>query len=207
VSGVPRVFPSFQDARGTEYKLTFQQRFSNDQLLFHAVDDTSRHLCLKIVYGQYGEEVHRVLGDAKMAPDLFGVSRVEGGPTMIVMNMLDESWQTLYTFAQRNSRWTAEGVKSAIRKRLEEILMKLEGEGFVHGDFRANNIMVKPGEEGSAMVIDFDWAGKGGQVHYPLDCNHSGIRWPGEAGSAISLSHDRAMLETQWEFLSNPHFR
>jgi aminoglycoside phosphotransferase (APT) family kinase protein len=53
---------------------------------------------------------------------------------------------TVY-LALRNSRWEVDEVKSTIYKLLEGIPTKLKGEGFVHGDFRANNIMVKPGEE------------------------------------------------------------
>ena len=33
-------------------------------------------------------------------------------------------------------------------------------------------------------VIDFDWAGKAGQVHYLAEQNTE-IQWPGEAGGPI----------------------
>jgi hypothetical protein len=201
VSGVPRVFPSFRDAGGMEHSLTFLPRPSNKLLIFKAVGDMSQEYCVKIVYRPYGEEVHQILGREEMAPDLFSVSHIKNGPTMIVMKMLDESWQTLYDFAQTNPRWTTNGVQSIIRKRLEAILVTLERGGFVHGDFRANNIMVKSGEEESVMVVDFDWAGKDGKVHYPLDRNHTEINWPGGAGSEIRLGHDRWMVETQWNLL------
>jgi hypothetical protein len=187
---MPRVFPD----RG----LTFQRRLEHDKLMFRAVDKTSRQLCVKFAYRQYGEDVHRMLIQNKMAPELFDVSRIDGGPTMIVMEMLDNSWQTLYNFAQMEPRWENPSIKSTIRERLEEIVTKLEEGGFVHGDFRANNIMIKSGEEESAMVVDFDWAGEDGKVHYPLYRNHTGIQWPAEVASAICVSHDRSMLETQW---------
>jgi Ser/Thr protein kinase RdoA (MazF antagonist) len=48
-----------------------------------------------------------------------------------------------------------------LQERLEGVVTKLEDAAFAHGDFRANNIMVKPGEEELAVVIDFDRAGKG----------------------------------------------
>jgi hypothetical protein len=47
-----------------------------------------------------------------MAPELLGVSRIERGPTMVVMELLDNSFQMLYVFAQMNSRWPDEGVKA-----------------------------------------------------------------------------------------------
>jgi thiamine kinase-like enzyme len=190
---MPRVFPD----RG----LTFQQRLEDDKLMFKAVDNTSRQLCVKFVYRQYGEEPHRMLSQNKMAPELFDVSRIDGGPTMVVMEMLDNSWQTLFDFAQKEARWKNPSVKSTIRKRLNEIVTKLEEGGFVHGDFRANNIMIRSGEEESAMLIDFDWAGEDGKVHYPLFRNHTRIQWPAEVASAIRLGHDRSMLGTQWTLL------
>jgi len=86
------------------------------------------------------------------------------------------------------------GVESAILNKLDNILRKLEEAGFVHGDFRANKIMVKPGDEESVETIDFDWAGKDGEVFYPLYRNDQGVRWPDKAGSSIRLGHDRDIL-------------
>jgi hypothetical protein len=204
-SGMPRVFPSFRDAQDKEHALTFQGRLSSDKLLFEALDEHSRELCVKIVYRPYGEDVHRLLSDEGMAPELLGVPRIDGGPTMIVMEMLDDAWETLYDFARFNySRWRLKRVQRAIHKRLEEIVDKIEASGFVHGDFRANNIMVKSGEEELAVLIDFDRAGKADEVHYPLNCNYSDIQWPGGPASAIQLGHDRSMLGTEWESLLDP---
>ena len=123
---------------------------------------------------------------------------------MIVMEMLDDSWRTLYDFAQRSPRWTQDGVQQAIHERLKTIVKKLEEHGFVHGDFRANNIMVKEGKQGeepSTLLIDFDWAGKAGEVYYPLNRNYQGIWWPSQAGSAIQSGHDRTILTSQWNSL------
>lgn len=122
---------------------------------------------------------------------------------MIVMEMLDDSWETLHTFAQKNPRWTSDGVQATIFKRLGSILDNLENNGLVHGDFRNNNIMVKGNDEGSAMMIDFDWAGKAGEVFYPLERNDEGIWWPGNVGTAITLKDDRTMLESEWKTLSH----
>jgi len=52
----------------------------------------SRQLCVTIVYVPYGEEVHQMRGHRGMTPGLLGVSRIKGGPTMIVMEMLNEFW-------------------------------------------------------------------------------------------------------------------
>jgi len=105
MSGVPRIFPSFHDFQGEEHKMKFRSRLGKDSLIFKAEDGNSRTCCVKIVYHPYGEEVHRMLGRHNMAPQLVGISRIDDGPTMIVMKMFDDSWQSLYTFAQRHPRW------------------------------------------------------------------------------------------------------
>jgi len=42
-------------------------------------------------------------------------------------------------------------------------------------------------------VIDFDWAGKAGEVCYPAERN-TDIQWPGEAGAPILKEHDSEMV-------------
>ena len=44
-------------------------------------------------------------------------------------------------------------------------------------------------------VIDFDWAGKAGQVHYLAE-QDTEIQWPGEAGGPIEQDHDSKMVDS-----------
>ena len=44
-------------------------------------------------------------------------------------------------------------------------------------------------------VVDFDWAGKAGQVCYPAERN-TDIQWPGKAGEAILKKHDSEMVDS-----------
>ncbi|KAI6123372.1 hypothetical protein EDD16DRAFT_177805 [Pisolithus croceorrhizus] len=44
----------------------------------------------------------------------------------------------------------------------------LHGAGFVLGDLRQPNIIVTPDDEIIVRLIDFDWAGKDGEVPYPI---------------------------------------
>ena len=51
--------------------------------------------------------------------------------------------------------------------------------------------------DGGVAVIDFDWAGEAGKVHYPLNINlNEGIRWPSgvTCGGLIEKGHDLAMF-------------
>jgi hypothetical protein len=198
------VFPSFQDVVGVKHTLTFQRQITRAALLFTTINDKSQGFCVKIIYGPYGENEHQMLADEEMAPLLFGASRIENGPAVVVMRMLDESWQTLRDFAHKNSRRAVDGVQLVIRKRLEKIATKLKEKGLVHGDFRLNNIMVQPAKEALAGLVGFDWAGKRCEVHYPLYRNEDGMQWPGEEGLTIRLGYDRATDaedRTQWQKL------
>ncbi|CAG8732401.1 1998_t:CDS:2, partial [Acaulospora colombiana] len=94
-------------------------------------------------------------------------------------------------------------VHGFVHQRLEEILECLEAEGMVHGDFRMANIMLKIGEEEKAMLIDFDWAGRGGEVKYPIT-RSDGLKYPGEPGGPISAGDDCLLFE-KWR-MSLPAF-
>ncbi|KAI6126839.1 hypothetical protein F5141DRAFT_1248665 [Pisolithus sp. B1] len=51
---------------------------------------------------------------------------------------------------------------------LHQAVAHFHGAGFVFGDLREPNIMVTPDDEVTVRLIDFDWAGKDGEVLYPI---------------------------------------
>ena len=53
---------------------------------------------------------------------------------------------------------------------------------------------------GHAMLIDFDWAGKVGQVSYPLGLNLE-IGWHPEAGPGVPIqkAHDKFMFDRLYD--------
>jgi hypothetical protein len=103
-------------------------------------------------------EVHRKRGMLGMAPLLFGISHIEDGPSFIVMeHLLRKDWMTLFDFAERHPRWKDDNVRSTLRLRIQSIVQYLEERGLVHGDFCANNVMIKVGDEAKSVLIDFDW--------------------------------------------------
>jgi len=118
----------------------------------------------KVVLRSYGTEVHAYLATREMAPQLLGCSDVQGIATVVVL------------------------------KRLEDILDALYADGMVHGDFRMANIMLKPGEEEKAMLIDFDWAGEAESVKYPVT-RSDGFGYPGGPGGPIGAGDDRWFYE------------
>jgi hypothetical protein len=67
----------------------------------------------------------------------------------------------------------------------------LHAAGFVWGDARQPNVIVRPG--GAVMLIDFDWSGPAGKARWPPFRNPD-LPWPGETGDIITKEHDLHML-------------
>ena len=149
----------------------------------------------KVVLRSYGTEVHAYLATREMAPQLLGCSDVQGIATVVVMELLEGGWTTLFDYREnRHRNGIPEGPKTRLLKRLEDILDALYADGMVHGDFRMANIMLKPGEEEKAMLIDFDWAGEAESVKYPVT-RSDGFGYPGGPGGPIGAGDDRWFYE------------
>jgi hypothetical protein len=200
--GCPRVFRSFIDEEGNSYDIDFMCPFDEKDhpLMFKAltmIGGTSRQAIVKIVYGQYGERVHRLLAERDMAPKLYGIGRLEGGPLMIVMEDINvnKEWTTLYSIIPQGPNAGKNNViREKVHPRLLDIVGTLKANDFVHGDIRSNNIMVKKRHEEQCVLIDFDWAGKVGEVKYPFDLNPA-ITRTGIPGTAIGFKDDDYMLK------------
>lgn len=50
---------------------------------------------------------------------------------------------------------------------MQELVQSFHDAGMVHGDLRDPNIICD--DKGRLMLIDFEWAGKDGQVSYPTE--------------------------------------
>jgi hypothetical protein len=152
---------------------------------------------------RYGEDAHRALADAGLAPRLHYCSKVVGGVFMVVMDFVD-SRDAYSEFKHRDlPRTVLDDVKQA--------LGRLHDAQFAYGDLRRPNIMVmkKPKsrddvsededvEEWRGLLVDFDWSGQVGVVKYPPTLNTSGeIKWAKgvEPAAKIKQEHDLDMLE------------
>ena len=79
---------------------------------------------------------------------------------------------------------------------LREGLRILHDNDLVFGDLRSPNIVLPA--EGKPMFIDFDWAGRAGEVTYPPDINiDPSIGWHPDVcrGGLIHREHDVFMLD------------
>ena len=142
----------------------------------------------------YGEDAHKSAHAHGFAPKLRAVERFADGWVMIVMD--DVSHQ----YCGIKGRQLEKDVYKAVQK----ALAKLHAGGYVHGDVRETNIMVKrDGVDskslGGIILVDFDWAGKVNTVRYPsnITLDHPELPRPEgvKRGGLICSVHDDQMLE------------
>lgn len=180
----------------------------------------TRPVFVKLTKGQnnYGVQVHQLLARHDLAPRYYGNLHTDHVPTAHVMELLDPAeWITVTDLRsrwmpssldktemeRRKEQWEEfiEGLKS----KMEIVYQHLEHAGFVHGDLRPNNIVVRA-RGGDAVlpsahqleiqILDFDWSGRAGEVCYPHDRNPNIAEWEGYAGGPIEKDHDKKVFET-----------
>jgi hypothetical protein len=101
----------------------------------------------KVVFRPYGKDVHAYLADKEMAPQLYGTSSVQDCASLVVMQLLEDGWMTLFHYRYNVFRQgIPEPHRSKLLKRLEQILECLSAGKMVHGDFRMANVMLKKGK-------------------------------------------------------------
>lgn len=131
---------------------------------------------------RYCEAAHQILARDGLAPKLHYCKKEPSiaGLWVVVMSLVD----TLPGLG---------GGKEQAVEDVERAIELLHSEGLVFGDLRSPNILHVKG--GGAMLVDFDWAGKAGEVRYPLDINLEVSSAQGtERNALIEMDHDRFML-------------
>ncbi|KAG8815478.1 hypothetical protein FRC17_000698 [Serendipita sp. 399] len=212
VPATPQIYSLVSDGEQSSggHAISFERplRHLGGFLFLGRIADEDEYL-IKLVYGSYGTEVHRLLARQGLAPKLYGTEVREGAPTAIAMEHLEPydpyraGWMTLHELIGSScilviTRDLALGVK--------RIVDRLSESNCVHGDLRSNNLMVYVKldqtlllHEGIVHVkaIDFDWSGESGKVFYPLERNAE-LYWPGEIGQEIVVGHDEAVVAEWW---------
>lgn len=118
-------------------------------------------------FQRYSAEVHRVLTAADMAPHLLYYGQIDpeiafGMWKMVVMEYFNG--KPLHDGDCHRDFDVSEKVFRAITA--------VHLVGYVHGDVHPPNVLI--GRENQVMLIDFDWAGKEGNVRYPIPLCHAG---------------------------------
>lgn len=203
-----RFFPmatSYTDSEGKKIRFRYQDplKMSDPSCIsfLATVEDTepSKKIVVKFVE-RYGDGAHRLLEARGLAPKLLYYGPVWldgpeqdgcGSRRMVVMEHLGgKTIEDQYD----DGRELPTTVKAAVRAAIEY----LHEQNMVHGDVRPPNILIEEGEgaeESRVRVLDFDWAGEAGKVHYPFNLSPE-IKWPKgvEDYALIEIAHDIAMI-------------
>ena len=184
-----------------EYK--YLSRMDRDSLLYicqHICDD--KRILVKFVR-TYSKNAHRASANEGGAPTLLGsLDVLSCGWSVIVMELLEEpEWVWGLKILDKAEQ-------RMVRDTVREHVLSLHQQGFVHGDIRPQNVLVKrlDTEHGHALsvrLLDFDWAGEVGQAKYPFLVNPDlgcGFERPSgvKGGGVITTEHDLAMVDLMY---------
>ena len=199
----PRFFPSPNAFRhdGAVVKFAYQEPLERNvscvTYLAKTIEASPKHIVVKFVTS-YGVDAHQHMASIGFAPQLLYHGKINvdvdtdiplyGDLRMVVMEYVQG-----LTFEEALKQKT---VFAKFKTDLGQALDQLHSAGYVFGDLRRPNVIVTPhGRRSTAQLIDFDWAGKEGEVKYPVSISSS-IDWPaGVQGLApILKEHDHVML-------------
>jgi hypothetical protein len=198
---------SFISRDGSEQRFTYLFHMTGRNLFFGRVDDAA--ICIKFV-PRYCKEGHEFLAAKGFAPKLHAVERLPGGLYMVVMDDVSEEYVSLFSLIQDNLDLLSEahlGARNSLSDKIRQCLQQFHQAGFVHGDVRDTNVMVKTlnrrgFNDESFLVVDFDSCGELKQVRYPLNLNTTSVQRPEGAtgGAVIEAEHDLEMLDHIWHY-------
>ncbi|KAG2030090.1 hypothetical protein BDR03DRAFT_879240 [Suillus americanus] len=154
-----------------KYERSLERDASCVTYLAKTKEDNPINVVVKFVT-RYGEDVRRAMAEAGFAPKLlyYGKNDVaEGMPSygrsrMVVMEFVDG--MTAYSSPQ---------LPPSFHQELTRAIECCHEKGFVFGDLRMPNVMIT--KDGKVQLIDFDWAGREGEVTYPVSISLA-IDWP-----------------------------
>lgn len=189
-SHLPQLFPhhthftSLEDNREQCFEYVSQP--FDETLIFFGELSNGQRVCIKFVR-KYSKDAHLCCAALGCAPTLYGFETLPGGWFMVVMDAIGDDYVKLCD---------TNPTRSAL-ERVRECLVRLHRENYVHGDVRSSNIVVCQSDMNKVIVLDFDWAGKIGEVKYPMNVNRAWDLWRPEGavdGGLITAEHDMEML-------------
>jgi hypothetical protein len=178
----------YTEGSGSQNKNCFRSK-----LVFEARDNDNNHLCIKFVK-RYGKEAHIQFAEHTLAPRLLGFREIGGGWKMVVMDYLSNPYFRGGDLCDKKIS------SNTVRKAIKEQLQVMHRLGYVHGDVRNPNLMIKLDDDEKSLVdlklVDFDWAGKEGEVRYPHNLN-TRVKRADDALSSrkIRAEHDIFMID------------
>jgi hypothetical protein len=188
-SNVDPRFPCYQHytsiTDSSPHTIIYLSQPSRDKLIFFGTS-AGVDICVKFAT-RYSKEAHLYCASLGIAPMLQGYETLPGGWLMIVMDRVDKEYVDL-------------DKTSVVHTHLCDSLMSkldsLHKAGFVHGDLRDANLMVRRDGKEGFMLLDFDWSGPIGEACYPMNLNSGPDLWrPHDAcdEEKIRADHDTQM--------------
>lgn len=194
-------YQSLEDHATIVFKYEYQPMA--DKLLFFGETKDGSKKCIKFTRS-YSKDVHLCCAIYGCAPTMRGFEIIPGGWYMVIMDTID-----LNIYRPYSNRTTDIRFPDAARlcSKVTEVVKHLHRQGLVHGDLRDTNLLVRTDGELGFMVVDFDWAGKEGEVTYPINVNHIDIKRPDGArdGLPIQKAHDLEMLDRMFGTCAETH--
>ncbi|KAL5492142.1 hypothetical protein ACEPAI_3589 [Sanghuangporus weigelae] len=128
----------------------------DSRLLFRAQTNDGREIIVKFSR-RYSIDLHKFCAALGHAPKLLGNKKLPGGWFAVAMDLIDP---VEYLAKAEITQEKRDSLKSVTW----HLVDSFHAEGLVHGDLRSPNILYT-GE--TAILVDFDWGGKDGEVSYP----------------------------------------
>ena len=191
----PTTFTHLKTGIATSLKL--KHLTMPEKLLYIGSIQEGKDVIVKFVRS-YSKDLHEHCVSLGFAPTLFGYKKLDGGWYMVVMEFM------------RDYMPFSSVVRASMSSQLQPMVMGLvssfHAKGFVHGDMRDANILVHKVNNGTLemKLVDFDWGGEAGKVHYPYSINDVTVsRPPGVSGGRlIMMAHDVEMVDIMFRGLA-----
>ncbi len=202
----------YVDDGGTRHEFTYVSSIGGR--VFRVVEDGTP-LCVKFSK-RYSSEAHKAACDAGIAPALRAVNAVCDWIMIVMDDITAEYSNTMWDIKYSGKKKAGTGKRQAkpqeehaaqprvkpavsleeVQKQVEAELKVLHAKGLVHADVRDVNVLVRnedvPDDKADFKIVDWDWAGRLGEVKYPRAINREGIIRPPNAlaGEAITAEDD-----------------
>ena len=150
---------------------------------------------------RYGIDAHQHFERSCKAPKLIGFTDFEDGLRVVLKNIGDDYvslWDALYNKECGDAGIDLDSVAAEVKVLKEWLLLG----SFVHGDLRSPNLMIRRSGADPTLsllqVVDFDWAGAEGDVHYPplVGTAVTDVVFEAGPGILIKKQHDQQMLDS-----------
>ena len=200
---------------GTRIPIKFEKRILKNVFIVSTDHFGSPAEFVLKLTADYCIETHFYLASRNLAPKILGYEKLYGNHHIILMEYMDPSqWKMLNDYSSQFHSSTLS--KEKVMESLEMVMCDFHEAGFVHGDFRSCNILMKVNlaldskdvdvEEFEFKFIDFDASGRIDTRYPDLVFKNQGIPWPTNnfgSDSKRNIEHDLHMLRVLYHSILN----